>query len=97
MELVKPGGILVYSTCTITVEENEQQVSWLLNKYPHELTLVDQQPYYSASRGLPCAGLSDKQRNLLQRFMPDVTSIQSVVQSAYTDTNGFFIAKFLKQ
>lgn len=35
-----PGGILVYSTCTYSVEENEDIVRWLLNEYalkPYEV------------------------------------------------------------
>ena len=34
MELLKPGGVLVYSTCTITMDENEKQVEWALRKFP---------------------------------------------------------------
>ena len=30
-KLVKPGGVLVYSTCTINPEENEENVRYLLN------------------------------------------------------------------
>lgn len=42
MELVKPGGILVYSTCTITLEENEQNVAWVLEKFPQmELVTIN--------------------------------------------------------
>lgn len=33
-EYVKPGGTLVYSTCTIHSEENEKNVEWFLKKYP---------------------------------------------------------------
>lgn len=33
---VKPGGILMYSTCTIREDENEEIVSWFLEKYPFE-------------------------------------------------------------
>jgi methyltransferase NSUN6 len=39
--LLKTGGVLVYSTCTITVEENESIVAWALSRYPC-LRLVDQ-------------------------------------------------------
>jgi 16S rRNA (cytosine967-C5)-methyltransferase len=35
---VKPGGTLVYSTCTIHSEENEKNVEWFLKEYP-EFTL----------------------------------------------------------
>lgn len=36
-QYVKPGGILLYSTCTIRKEENEKQVAYLLEHYPFEL------------------------------------------------------------
>ena len=32
--LLKGGGTLVYSTCTLTPEENEVQVKWLLDTHP---------------------------------------------------------------
>lgn len=31
---VKPGGILVYSTCTIRKEENEENAGWFLKNFP---------------------------------------------------------------
>ena len=33
---VKPGGILVYSTCTISSEENEKNADWLCENYGFE-------------------------------------------------------------
>ncbi|MDQ6741525.1 MAG: RsmB/NOP family class I SAM-dependent RNA methyltransferase, partial [Candidatus Dormibacteraeota bacterium] len=33
-ELVRPGGTLVYSTCTFELEENEEQVVTLLREHP---------------------------------------------------------------
>ena len=32
---VKPGGYLVYSTCTVCRDENDRQVEWLLEKDAH--------------------------------------------------------------
>ncbi|KAJ7408300.1 putative methyltransferase NSUN6 [Pitangus sulphuratus] len=34
VNLLKPGGVLVYSTCTITLSENEEQVAWALKRFP---------------------------------------------------------------
>ena len=36
-EYVKPGGILVYSTCTITPEENLENILWFIEHYPFAL------------------------------------------------------------
>lgn len=32
--MLKPGGRLVYSTCTFDIHENEMVVNWLLHRYP---------------------------------------------------------------
>ena len=42
VSLLRPGGVLVYSTCTITVEENEAIVAWAVNTFRQLLQLVDQ-------------------------------------------------------
>lgn len=39
---LKPGGILVYSTCTLAPEENEDMIGWLLTEFP-ELSPVEVQ------------------------------------------------------
>lgn len=42
-EYVKPGGTLIYSTCTLRKEENEQMVQYLVEKYHFALENLD--PY----------------------------------------------------
>lgn len=32
---VKPGGVLIYSTCTTEIEENQEMIERFLDKYPH--------------------------------------------------------------
>ena len=41
---VKPGGILMYSTCTITEEENQENTAWFLREFP-EFSLESERQY----------------------------------------------------
>ena len=34
ISLLKPGGVLVYSTCSLEMEENEQLVERVLDEFP---------------------------------------------------------------
>lgn len=38
---VKPGGKLIYSTCTVNRQENEDQADWFLSKFPFEPINMD--------------------------------------------------------
>lgn len=40
-EALKPGGIFVYSTCTIHPAENEENVKWILDHFPMKLVSLD--------------------------------------------------------
>ena len=39
MEALKPGGTIIYSTCTLAPEENEMVVEWFLNEYGKQFRL----------------------------------------------------------
>ncbi|AWW26988.1 RsmF rRNA methyltransferase first C-terminal domain-containing protein [Acetobacterium carbinolicum] len=39
--LLKPGGVLVYSTCTFSPEENEQMIEAFIEKYPYTLETIE--------------------------------------------------------
>jgi len=41
--LLKPGGVLVYSTCTFSPEENEQIIEAFINKYSYALESIELQ------------------------------------------------------
>jgi 16S rRNA (cytosine1407-C5)-methyltransferase len=41
IKMLKVGGELVYSTCTMTVEENEMVIDKLLNKYPIKILPIE--------------------------------------------------------
>lgn len=85
--LLKDGGTLVYSTCTVNIGENEEMVVWALNKFP-ELYLESSVPVYGGP-GWNCDGLSEADRVKLQRY--------GAINQTSIDTVGFFIAKFVKK
>jgi NOL1/NOP2/sun family putative RNA methylase len=78
--LVKPAGILVYSTCSFAPEENEMVVDRLLKKFGN----IAVEPLKYGSRGLTKFGdlMFDSQLKNTQRLYPHVH-----------DTTGFFIAR----
>ncbi|XP_006271497.1 tRNA (cytosine(72)-C(5))-methyltransferase NSUN6 [Alligator mississippiensis] len=107
VKLLKPGGILVYSTCTITLAENEEQVAWALENFPC-LQLQSQEPHIGGE-GMMGARLSLDKLKLLQRFDPSNVTLQrmdinsllkakedDLIPLANKDCIGFFIAKFIK-
>jgi len=78
---------LVYSTCTLTLEENEELVAWALNEFP-QLSLETPSPCLG-SPGVQVPGLTIEDSKKLQRFgNPEQTD-------PINDTIGFFIAKFV--
>lgn len=44
-QYVKPGGILLYSTCTIHTEENTGNANWFATQYPFDILPIDAAPY----------------------------------------------------
>ncbi len=84
-DLLRPGGVLVYSTCTLNVEENEAVVQYLLEKRAAEVTSweppVPWSPGITEFKGKEY----EKGVGLARRFYPH--RIHSV---------GFFLARIVK-
>ena len=40
-KVLKPGGILVYSTCSMDPEENEENISWITKKFGFEIESIE--------------------------------------------------------
>ncbi len=68
--LIKPGGFLMYNTCTIPKEENEDIVSYALEKL-HYHTVPLPPPFTTyGSPGIPTEQLLKKDAANLRRFYP---------------------------
>ena len=78
---LKPGGILMFSTCTINPSENIENVHWLLEKFP-EFKLLP--IHENLSEKLKDSLNTEIRENTLQ-LLPNIN-----------DSDGFFIAKFTK-
>ncbi|XP_066903112.1 tRNA (cytosine(72)-C(5))-methyltransferase NSUN6 isoform X2 [Halyomorpha halys] len=88
IKALSKGGLLVYSTCTITLEENEEMVSWALKQFP-ELSLKRVEPSIGYP-GLQESSLTKNEREMVSRFgLPRGSTVDE-------DTIGFFIACFNK-
>ncbi len=69
--LVKPGGYILYSTCTYSLEENEMVVDAFLKENP-EFSLVPVKPELikATDDGIVFEGAYTKNLNLCRRFYP---------------------------
>lgn len=81
-QYVKPGGRLVYSTCTITPQENERNAAWFLREFPNFIM-------GNLEKDLPTLHLCD---TIKDSRKPGWCTI--LPQEAGRD--GFFIATFTK-
>jgi len=87
-QALKSGGTLVYSTCTLSPEENERVVDFLLKKFPNNAEIVEWElPGLWTSPGLrEWEGKMFVQAEKTKRIYPH-----------QNDTEGFFVAKIRKQ
>ncbi len=72
--LVRDGGYLLYSTCTYSAEENEENVSAFLTSHPdYRLVPVREEVERVTASGICGGGLSEEEAQMCRRFYPHLS------------------------
>lgn len=82
IKMLKPGGTLVYSTCTFSPEEDEQNASWILENYP-SMKMEEIKAYPGMDHGRPEWADNNPELTKAIRLFPH-----------HIKGEGHFIAKF---
>ena len=83
----KPGGTIVYSTCTLAPEENEEVIDWLLNKEADAIKLES----ISIPNLKLMPGITSWQG---KKYNPEIRKTARILPSELME--GFFVAKIRK-
>ena len=52
-DVLKPGGVLIYSTCTFNREENEKNAQWIADELGAEILPIAHDPQWGITEGKP--------------------------------------------
>ena len=89
-EILKPGGTLVYSTCTLEPEENEAVVDSLLEQYPNaKLQKIDAKKL-KINHSPAVLKFEDKE------YSSEIEKCLRIFPQD-NDSEGFFVAKIKKE
>lgn len=85
ISMLKPGGLLMYSTCTFSPDENEGLISYVLEQFP-EMELLDMEDHPGFTPGNPRWGNGDTRLLKTRRIFPH-----------HMDGEGHFLALLRKK
>lgn len=86
---VKPGGYLLYSTCTFSLEENEKNVDWFLTENENfELINVDEKVVNATSDGINFDGCKTENISRCRRFYPHIAKGEGQFLALMKKTDG---------
>ncbi len=88
---LKPGGLLIYSTCTFNAHENEENIAWILSQYDAKLLEVPTENTWNITGSLIENPLKEGQPFPVYRFIPGFTQgeglFMAIIKKGGTSTN----------
>ncbi|KAL9546028.1 hypothetical protein MBANPS3_006863 [Mucor bainieri] len=86
--MLKPGGIMIYSTCSLSIRQNEDNVAWFLHAFK------DAQLEKIPSCNIPAAEIKQQQAH---PALQDAIAANCLrFDPISSNTSGFFVARFVK-
>ena len=77
-ECLTPGGILIYSTCTFNIKENEENVRWIMENYDAEILEIPTDPSWNITGSL-LSGFDAP----VYRFIPGITQSEGLFMAVF--------------
>lgn len=65
-DMLRPGGLLLYSTCTFSKKENEEVIAFLLKERP-DMETIEPEPYKDFSKGFSLEGETEEINRQLEK------------------------------
>ena len=82
-QCLRPGGIIIYSTCTFNTKENEENVRWMQEELDAELLPVETRPEWNITGSL-LPGF----RGPVYRFIPGITRSEGLFVAVMRKADG---------
>jgi 16S rRNA C967 or C1407 C5-methylase (RsmB/RsmF family) len=89
--MLKIGGTMVYSTCSLSIRQNEDNVAWFLEKFKHSAKLED-----IPSMATDIEEAAIKQQHINKELQSDIEKYCKRFDPITSRTSGFFVARFTK-
>jgi 16S rRNA C967 or C1407 C5-methylase (RsmB/RsmF family) len=86
--MLRQGGVMVYSTCSLSIRQNEENVAWFLTS--HHNAVLEKIPDF----GITAAPI--KHQTVAQDLQPSIDTFCLRFDPIHSGTSGFFLVRFKK-